>query len=296
MNVNATFDKEYERSEQTRIEHITHRIWVSHPADPVEVFDFFGPNTTILNQTVYDRLLETNYLFAANGTEEWTHYLWVNEKSSLPATVAWFEENGFIVKEFRELSDDPLAVAKFYEYVDARRYGAADDLGKAYVLWCLGGVYLDLDVYLEHWDGELLHVFDSLFVKEDFGAYGVTLFNSDLVFARARHPILAYTLELFKEQFTPAGKDRIQVRPCFQGLHYITPYDAGVYHMINAYVVKAWQNGSNDGLLRPKNRQVDKYIIKYTDGTTKEIYFYAKSLVIGSWTNDLEDSLRFGFG
>lgn len=140
-------------------------------------------------------------------------------------------------------------------------------------------MYFDLDVYLERWDNELLYVFDALFWKEYFGAYGLNFFNGDILLTKSNHPIYNHAIDVFKEQFFKRT-DLLQVRSCFNSLHSITPFDVGVYQQMIAYVRYANKNGTVDGMLRPKNQPMlrgEHYHIKYTDGTSKDIYLSIRS-------------------
>lgn len=48
------------------------------------------------------------------------------------------------------------------KYILDSKFAAAADIAKVYVVHQLGGIFLDIDVYFEKWDNELLYVFDSL--------------------------------------------------------------------------------------------------------------------------------------
>lgn len=65
-----------------------------------------------------------------------------------------------------------------------------------------------------------------------------------------------------------------------------------------AYVREANKHGTSDGMMRPKNQPMlegEHYNIKYTDGTSKDIYLSIRSLIIASWVDDYADATKFGF-
>jgi hypothetical protein len=53
---------------------------------------------------MYKYLLDNYRVLDKSTNVTWNHYLWVNNKTMLPETVANFEDIGVIVKEWTSLS------------------------------------------------------------------------------------------------------------------------------------------------------------------------------------------------
>jgi mannosyltransferase OCH1-like enzyme len=52
---------------------------------------------------------------------------------------------------------------------ESERYGAAADIARMLIMYEEGGFYLDLDLFVNVWDNELLHYFDSIHWKNKLG-------------------------------------------------------------------------------------------------------------------------------
>lgn len=116
-----------------------------------------------------------------------------------PRTFKWFEENGFVVKEFKELPYDKIVHDKFNEYIEVGNFGKAIDITKGYTSYHYGGMYLDLDVYISAWTNKWLHNFDSIWIRELDIKFGIAIFNNDLYLTKSKHPVFEKYLELFRE-------------------------------------------------------------------------------------------------
>ena len=65
---------------------------------------------SVKNLTIFDEILSSNRALD-DATHTWEHYFWTNDAKLIPKTVNWFKDNGFIIKEFKDLPDhiyDPI--------------------------------------------------------------------------------------------------------------------------------------------------------------------------------------------
>ena len=123
----------------------------------------------------------------------WKHFLWTNDKSLLPQTVKWAEEQGIIVREMKELDC-------FKDYEDLLQYTIdqnvvmASDLARFMVLYELGGMYIDIDQVMYEFDERVLS-FDFLGYTTDEFSYGMLIAETSFLASIPQHPL---TLEFFR--------------------------------------------------------------------------------------------------
>ncbi len=149
----------YVKSNEPRIPRKTHRVWVTDPDMPTETLD------GIKEPKVFEELLNTNRALEKDG-HKWTHYLWTNDKKAIPRSVKWFEDNGHIVRELHELPSFDKTIAKIMDEYYPVRFGAAADVARQVIIYDEGGLYLDIDAFIGHWDDQWLYYFDSIYWKD----------------------------------------------------------------------------------------------------------------------------------
>lgn len=154
--------------EKFRIPLITHRIWITSVHAPREIMDtemFTGEmkeNITMTLNTLEQAL--KNDPANKDGKLKWKHYLWVNDKTLIPKTIAYVESEGYEVRELKELkSMDSVLTEALEDYTtvrERRAAGAAADIARMAVLYEMGGIYMDFDYYLTKFSMDTLKVFD----------------------------------------------------------------------------------------------------------------------------------------
>jgi mannosyltransferase OCH1-like enzyme len=90
--------------------------------------------------------------------------------------VKWFEDNGHVVRELKELPSYDEVIGKSMDEYTEFRFGAAADIVRQVIIYDEGGLYLDIDAFIREWDNEWLHYFDSIYWKD------VLKFDSLVVF------------------------------------------------------------------------------------------------------------------
>lgn len=189
-------------------------------------------------------MLSTNQILDQDGYK-WTHIIWTNDKTLSPITFKWFEDNGFVVKEFKELPYDKLIHDKFNDYMERGNFGLGIDITKFYTSLHYGGMYLDLDVYISAWTNKWLHNFDSIWIRELDIKFGIAIFNNDLYLTKANHPVFQKQLELFKKSFSGSVDEApIQQSRCMNATLAKTPYEAGNHLGMVAWALEFDKHGT----------------------------------------------------
>eukprot|EP00347_Sterkiella_histriomuscorum_P003448 403364257 len=196
----------------------THRVWLAKvDRDIAEMIDY------LQDPQILDRVLSTNQLLSSDGKHQWQHYLWVNEEHKMPKTIQWAEGNGFIIRNIKDLNEDQFVLDYIYDMIQNDEIVQSTDLIRGAILKQEGGMYLDLDVWLEKWDNRVLYISDFI-VQKDFKWYKVLLPNGDFIMSRNHHPIIEGYFKSFKSQFNQKSqiqdihsqnKNLIQFKPCF---------------------------------------------------------------------------------
>lgn len=134
----------YQRHDAPRIPLKTHRVWITNSMKGTEMLDSIGNNQTFLNEIV-----RSNQVLD-DDNHKWTHYFWTNDVKAIPRTVAWFKQNGFIVKELRELSEKAFdkTLQRILKDYQSERFGAAADIARFAILLEEGGFYKDMDFFV----------------------------------------------------------------------------------------------------------------------------------------------------
>mgnify|MGYP000423634213 CR=1 FL=1 len=83
-------------SESPRIPFKLHLIWVTFKGHPVEMIDHLRANGEL------ESFLENKKVFERSGGD-WEFNVWVQDKSIIPRSISFLEENGFTVREVSEL-------------------------------------------------------------------------------------------------------------------------------------------------------------------------------------------------
>lgn len=106
--------------------------------------------------------------------------------------------------EVRELSELPGYYSEYkeifdYYMIDGLGVGKACDLARMLIVYNEGGLYLDLDFYIEEWDANLNYYFDFYGLRDiEFYVYYLTTWGFA---ARSHHEIHSKYLEIFKENY-----------------------------------------------------------------------------------------------
>ncbi|CDW73718.1 UNKNOWN [Stylonychia lemnae] len=291
LDTEAHLKKVYTKSDKPKIPLQTHRTWLTSPNNPIEIFDY------LKDPIFFDRMIQTNKLLDSNG-EKWNHFIWTNDRSLSKKTFQWFEENGFIIREFKEIPYDEVLMKMFDKYMEKRELGKAADILKLCVLYHYGGMALDLDVFLPAFSNEWNYIFDSIWVREIDYKFGVAILNNDLMLAKPHHPILQKYYDLFKQQYIPQEKHYLPIQSarCLSQTDAKTPFEGGIFLGLVALAKEFGKDGHQDISLYPKNKEkIQNYKIKVQNNEVVTIPFSGKSVYICSWMNNYSDALGFGF-
>lgn len=146
-----------------RIPYKTHRVWVTGMYDPTELRD-----TQFGDPVVFDRIFTTNKMLEDSTGTPWSHNLWTLDKSLLPRTVHDFESRGVRVREFQELpswNQEWQQVMEGY-LLEGVAVGKAADTVRWLIQNDEGGVYFDIDVYVQEWSAIAHQYFDLIVTPE----------------------------------------------------------------------------------------------------------------------------------
>lgn len=162
----------------------------------------------------------------------WEFNFWTWDKTSIPLTVAWMESIGYKTREIKELPSFPKYEQILREKIeDGDSAGAAADIARVIIALDEGGLYLDLDFFIEDWSIELNHLFDFVgFGTHDFGL-GHAVTNNMGFMAKPHHPVSYKYLQLIYDQIyhnDPANRT-FNKFDCWNGIAGVTIYDTGPF-------------------------------------------------------------------
>eukprot|EP00347_Sterkiella_histriomuscorum_P010149 403377414 len=297
-------DRPNEMLSESNIPAYSHRVWITDPIAPREITDYQK------EPEVYQNMLTTNRVLESDGTK-WTHYLWVNDKSLVPESVKWFESNGFIIREITELKEDRELMRIIDHHISQGKAIDSSDVLRNQILYEVGGLYIDLDVWIDEWSSIPMKIADLIFVQEYIDYFDSFFFNNDLILAKPGHPVLKEANRVFKSQFIQPNLEPNTTlnmyTPCFKNLSQVLPFKVGIYmHMIA--LVNKWEEVKDRTImLRIKNPQQagdserqqklrnPNYDIEIQDGSRKQFTVVARSMIQIFWFDLYSDLLTFGW-
>lgn len=129
------------------------------------------------------------------------------------------------------------------EYTEFR-FGAAADIMREVIIYDEGGLYLDIDAFIQVWDDEWLYYFDSIYWKDVLKFDPLVVFTYQFL-SVAHHPIQKIWIDLFKESYTlPYDRKPVHVKPCLDKSKFNTLWETGPFFLTIAYCKGAYQ-GNN---------------------------------------------------
>ncbi|CDW84632.1 UNKNOWN [Stylonychia lemnae] len=281
-------EKPLVKFQEPRIPRKTHRVWITHSLNPTECHD------SVKNPQLFEEILNTNRVLdqsASINSGKWEHYLWTNDKSAIPKTVKWFEQNGIKVRELRELPSYDLIFDRMIEEYSVGKFAAAADVARMIIMNDEGGLYLDIDSYFASFDDDWLYYFDSIFWKDRLRFDSLVLFNYQFL-SKPNHPVSQEYLKLFKISYTNPE----HLKKCYIKTKGITLWETGPFIFTIAFILGAQKNGNRDFVMFPQNTNEDQVYSFYdTKSQPIDLKFHGYSIGLGSWIDDYADTLIFGF-
>ncbi len=274
-----------------RIPLITHTIWLTNPAKPVEF-----PEESYMKWA-----LQSAELMPA--CEGWKHYLWVQNKKLLPKTAKKLKHTGLEIKEiyedccFDELKDLPkFGTRKIFEKALSEcRFGMASDIFRLEVLKRMGGIYKDTDYIFAQNPYLFMHMYDSFYGIEPMSTF---LCNA-LMAAKPKHPITKAAIKLIKRNFDPReAPDYVLDIPEDDG--YLTIASTGPIVTMLAFHTAAGLDGNHDIAFPPEvlypakipGMYPQKEIVTEDDALTE--HSVGRHLWQGAWVKKAPKDDRFG--
>ena len=107
----------------------------------------------------------------------------------MPETVIFFEERGIKVRELKELSTFKGIFVDYYNYyvVGGRSVMRYCDIIKSMILFDEGGLYMDLDYWVEEWSADIHYHFDLFTFMELHYKYYVRLSQLMITFRQQKY-------------------------------------------------------------------------------------------------------------
>lgn len=138
------------------------------------------------------------------------------------------ESIGYTTREIRELPSYPKYEKILKSMIHGNiRAGAAADLSRVIIAYDEGGLYLDLDFYINAWSTELHYLFDLVgFATPE---HGHALINNMGFMAKPKHPVAIQYLKYVYDQIYEDNPDQriLNKEECWDGLAGVTLYDTG---------------------------------------------------------------------
>ncbi|CDW75581.1 UNKNOWN [Stylonychia lemnae] len=290
----------YKKGDDFKIPLITHRVWITDVKFPKEI-------DHNLNQDKLDKLAVTYYQFEESSQQKglnWTHYLWVQDKSLLPETVEFFESLGVIVREVKELETmKNERVRKQFDYYveDLRAVAAASDLMRGITVLEYGGLYFDNDYYFTEWDYNLNYYFDYYAITLPLSWNLGVMLNGFFGAKKGHIAIKNYVktmVEAFK--FESEEQDRpLYLNSCTFKTTASTMIGTGPTAFGSSSLNYLNRNGNQDIIVR-ENPQIQSYthikILNEKGEVDKlTISISGKDSYSASWLNESRDMLTFGW-
>lgn len=162
-----------EKADCDNIPNILHHVWLTHPDNSREI-----PLGDI--QTV----LKNKKLFSKDPVK-WRHIVWTNDKTLIPNSTRFLEQEGIEVISMKDYQDDIELFSLIINLIDQQSFGAASDILRYSILNYVGGVYADLNFIFHRGIYEILLKYD--FLVQDT--------RNNFFASKAKHVILQKTLE-----------------------------------------------------------------------------------------------------
>jgi len=279
-----------------RIPLITHTIWLTNPAKPVEF-----PEESYMKWA----LRSAELMPACEG---WKHYLWVQNKKLLPKTAKKLKRSGLKIMEiykncsfedcaFEQLKDLPKFKTRkiFEKALKECRFGMASDIFRLEVLKRIGGIYKDTDYIFAQNPYLLMHMYDSFYGIEPMSTF---LCNA-LMAAKPKHPITKAAIKLIERNFdSRVAPDYVLDIPEDDG--YLTIASTGPIVTMLAFHKAAGLNGNHDVAFPPEvlyparipGLYPQKEIVTEDDALTE--HSVGRHLWQGAWVKKAPKDDRFG--
>lgn len=218
------------------IPRITHQVYLTSKVNPLPLNDF------------YQALLKQNFSGLHEVDNTWTHYIWVNNESSISSDIKSFQN--VQIKFIDELNKH-----KLYAYIldvlkkaenNKAYFAEAADLVRLLTVQEFGGVYLDLDyeIYNPESLATILSKFDFVGGREmtiKLSNYGNAFFA-----AKPDHPIINNAIDLAtRNNLSDAHPDYIKF-PCRESVRI---YFNGPPLMTTSYFKRNNLEGNRDLIL-----------------------------------------------
>ena len=182
-----------------KIQPITHHIWFTDPAYPREIYPQDLKN-----------VIKTKELLLKDYPISWEHIVWVNNKTSIPQSVAELLANGIAVKE---LDSDLRELELVNKFIADKDWGKASDTARHGVVFKYGGIYSDLNYEFYRSPLNDLKCYDLIASQYEVNA--LWLIQSFFA-AKKGHVVLNETLNMIHDNFytplTQYVKDRLTDR------------------------------------------------------------------------------------
>ncbi|CDW79594.1 UNKNOWN [Stylonychia lemnae] len=289
------YSKVYKKSNVTRIPLITHRVWITSNESPIELTNFLREQLLQnLNKTYYN--LDSS---AAQRGLNWTHYLWIQDKSLLPETVQLFQSYGVVVKELKDLKlfDEKTKFQFDFYLQDFKAAAAASDLMRGVVVAEHGGIYFDNDFKIDEWDYNINYLFDYYGISLYLWAARFTL--NGFFAAKKGHPIVVHYMEQMKDSFSLIEEERPHyMNECIFKTTAMIMFGTGpsvlgatAYNFIN-------QDGNQDYIVFEYNEMSETQTTMIDENGEEKpvtIKLNGRDGYSASWLNDFRDYSKFGW-
>ncbi|CDW78564.1 UNKNOWN [Stylonychia lemnae] len=294
----STFvDRVYKKSEQPRIPFKSHRIWVTDLNNPREMLTIFK-DVFLVNQ-----LSKTNQVLDSSASkvgQKWDHYIWTQDKTLIPETVKFFKRIGVEVRELKELPNYKGQIRETIDnyMIDGIGVGVACDILRMLINYDEGGLYLDMDFYIEEWDANLNYYFDFFGFRDR--EFDVQYFTTWGFGSKPGHIIHKTYLEIFND-FTQmdAAKRPYFINECMYKAVGAVLFKTGPFYYGKIFSKFNNLEGNQDVLIEnPTYTNIYDTEFKFEDkGEIKNvtIRLIGRQFGQGSWTRDYQDLQIFGW-
>eukprot|EP00347_Sterkiella_histriomuscorum_P007451 403348866 len=292
-------DKIYEMRDDLVIPLMTHRIWMTDPANPNEMQSIFNDQFLVQQLQETNRVLDTE---AAKIGKKFTHILWTNDISLIPQTTKFFQEQGFEVRELRSLKSFDKVFNDIFAYymADFKGIGVACDIARMLINMDQGGVYLDLDAYISQ------YTIESHFLFDFFGVTDIEFYELQLSTwgfgSKPQHPIHRLHLKYVREFFLKSQQEKpFYLNRCYFQTSGVVLFQTGpfYYTIVGQQTISKFPENQDIILINTSFTKVaDNPIrIRDKDGTIRDftVKLDIKQYGQGSWTNDFLDATIFGW-
>eukprot|EP00347_Sterkiella_histriomuscorum_P001696 403371029 len=285
--------KIYNKRQNLSIPLILHKVWVTSPSNPREL-------TELIEKPVLEKLIKNSQSILNQSTKSikgsFQYIFWTNDKE--PQTVNLFENLGYEVRELHELRNYEKVYQQMENYFleDSSGVGVFADIARMIITQEMGGIYQDIegDLWGEY-SVEAHYLFDFFgYLDENNGEYGLTNWGFG---TKPNHPFHKAYLDNIKKYFLMSGSDRpFFLNRCLFKTAGVTMYFTGPFFM--TVIGEQYLNQS------PDSQDIIIYSIQENQVKVRDSFDKISEVPIslkftqqgvGSWTNDYQDNLIFGW-